>query len=90
MFWFGRFFGLEFTPMPLQVYNTLTRRKEPFEPLHPDRFARDLASRINELMADPVKCAAFGKAGRRRAAEVFSWASIARQTRDLYETLAVR
>jgi len=65
-------------------------KESPFEPLHPDRFARDLASRINELMADPVKCAAFGKAGRRRAAEVFSWASIARQTRDLYETLAVR
>ena len=61
--------------------------ESPFEPLHPDRFARDLAARVNELMADPAKRTAFGKAGRQRAADVFSWASIARQTHDLYETL---
>jgi len=64
-------------------------KESPFEPVHPDRFARDLAARVNELMADPVKRAAFGKAGRQRAIDVFSWASIARQTHDLYETLTV-
>ena len=64
-------------------------KESPFEPLHPDRFARDLAARVNELMADPAKREAFGKAGRQRAADVFSWASIAQQTHDLYETLTV-
>jgi len=62
----------------------------PFEPVNPDRFARDLAARINELLRDPVKRNAFGAAGRRRAEEVFGWAAIARQTADLYEVLAKR
>lgn len=59
----------------------------PFEPRDPDRYARDLAARINELMADPEKRASFGKAGRRRAEEIFSWKSIAAQTVVLYEEL---
>ncbi|MEI6279317.1 MAG: glycogen synthase [Verrucomicrobiae bacterium] len=62
-------------------------KETPFEPVHPNRFAKDLAARINELMADPTKRIAFGKAGRRRAIDVFSWSEIARQTRDLYEVL---
>ena len=59
----------------------------PFEPINPEAFSRDLADRINEVMADPAKQAAFGEAGRRRAVEVFSWGAIAKQTRALYETL---
>ena len=62
-------------------------QESPFEPLNPAKFSKDLAARINELMADPAKQMAFGKAGRQRAADIFSWSSIARQTRDLYETL---
>ncbi len=62
-------------------------KESPFEPLHPERFARDLATRVNELMADPAKRIAFGKAGRERAEKVFSWSAIARQTADLYEQL---
>ncbi len=61
--------------------------ESPFEPRNPDRFARDLAVRINELMADPAKRERFGKAGRRRAESVFSWNSIAKQTADLYAEL---
>jgi len=61
--------------------------KSPFEPIHPDRFARDLASRINELMRDPAKRHAFGAAGRRRAENLFGWEAIARQTKSLYESL---
>ena len=59
----------------------------PFEPINPDAFSRDLAARVNEVMADPAKQAAFGEAGRRRALEVFSWGAIAKQTQALYETL---
>ena len=62
--------------------------ESPFEPVDPDRFARDLAARINELMAQPELRARFAKAGRERAVARFSWASIAEQTRDLYASLA--
>jgi starch synthase len=62
-------------------------KESPFEPTNPDQFARDLAARINELMANPDLRERFGKAGRKRAEEKFSWHAIAEQTRDLYETL---
>jgi glycogen synthase len=62
--------------------------RSPFEPLNPDQFSRDLAARINELMADPAKREAFGKAGRKRAVEKFSWSAIARQTHELYRAIA--
>jgi glycogen synthase len=62
--------------------------ESPFEPVNPEKFSRDLAARINEIMADPAKQKAFGNAGRQRAIDTFSWASIAKQTKALYETLA--
>jgi starch synthase len=39
-------------------------------------------------MADPGARDAMGRAGRRRAVERFGWGAIARQTADLYRTLA--
>jgi starch synthase len=63
------------------------RSDEPMTPADPDRFARDLASAINRLMADPAKRAAMGAAGRRRAIEHFSWAAIAERTVTLYRSL---
>ena len=59
----------------------------PFEPVNPDRFAHDLAAKINLLMSDPDLRVRFGKAGRRRAEQLFSWKAIARQTLDLYQLL---
>jgi glycogen synthase len=53
-------------------------------PVDPHRFARDLATAINTLMADPARRAAMGAAGRRRAVEQFAWSSIADQTLELY------
>lgn len=61
--------------------------KSPYEATHPDQFSRDLATAINELMADPAQREAFGKAGRKRAVEKFSWKSIAKQVKALYEEL---
>ena len=61
--------------------------ESPFEPVNPGKFSHDLAARINEIMADPAKQKAFGDAGRQRAIDIFSWASIAKQTKALYETL---
>jgi starch synthase len=62
--------------------------ESPYEPVHPETFARDLAARVNELMADPELRARFAKAGRQRAVDNFSWGAIARQTQELYESLA--
>lgn len=56
-------------------------------PAEPDRFARDLAAKISELLADPRKCRGFGDAGRRRVEEHFAWSAIADQTIVLYESL---
>ncbi len=61
--------------------------ESPFEPVNADGFSRDMAARINELMADPEMRARFGKAGRKRAEEKFSWGAIARQVEGLYERL---
>ena len=66
------------------------QQESPFEPLHPDQFSRDLAARINRLMADPELRERMGKAGRRRAEQHFSWKAIAQQTRDLYAELLGR
>ena len=62
-------------------------KESPFEATNPEEFARDLASRINELMKNPQLRAKFGKAGRKRVEEKFSWSTIARKTKALYETL---
>jgi alpha-maltose-1-phosphate synthase len=62
-------------------------KESPFEATNPEKFARDLAARINELMENPQLRAKFGKAGRKRVEEKFSWSTIARKTKALYETL---
>ena len=56
-------------------------------PSNPEKFARDLASRLQQLLDDPDKCRRFGDAGRRRVEAIFSWTAIARQTIQLYESL---
>jgi glycogen synthase len=61
--------------------------ESPFEPREPEKFARDLAARINQLMGDPALCEKFGRAGRKRAEEKFGWPAIALETKALYENL---
>jgi starch synthase len=56
-------------------------------PLKPDKFARDLAEKISDLLANPEKARRFGEAGRKRVEETFAWSSIANQTIELYEQL---
>jgi starch synthase len=56
-------------------------------PRDPAKFAADFAQRVNALIADPAKAAAFGKAGRKRAVEAFAWPAIAEQTSKLYRDL---
>ncbi|HEX4750152.1 MAG TPA: glycogen synthase [Bryobacteraceae bacterium] len=56
-------------------------------PRQPDKFARDFAAKVSDLLADPEKCRRFGAAGRKRVEETFSWSAIADQTIDLYRKL---
>jgi glycogen synthase len=62
-------------------------KESPFEAIDPEKFARDIAERVNELMRDRQLRERFGKAGRKRVEENFSWAAIAEKTKKLYETL---
>ena len=57
------------------------------EPRDPDRFAADFAAAVDELLADPARAEEMGRAGRRRAVELFSWPAIARETVGVYEEL---
>jgi glycogen synthase len=62
-------------------------KESPFEAVDPDKFARDLAHRVNELMRDGKLRKRFGKAGRKRVEQNFSWAAIAEKTKALYALL---
>jgi glycosyltransferase involved in cell wall biosynthesis len=62
-------------------------KETPFEPLNPGKFSCDLGARINQLMQDRQLREKFGKAGRKRAEEEFSWNAIARETEKLYAAL---
>jgi glycosyltransferase involved in cell wall biosynthesis len=61
-----------------------------FTPKDPEAFARALADGINRIASDPALATSFGKAGRRRAEEHFSWRAIAGKTLDLYDSLIER
>jgi starch synthase len=58
-----------------------------FDPVDPARFSADLAAAINRVALDPGLRERFGRAGRRRVEDHFSWAAIAQQTMDLYRSL---
>jgi len=53
-------------------------------PTDPEKFVADLAAVLTEVVADPERARAYGEAGRRRAAEDFSWQAIADATTALY------
>jgi starch synthase len=61
--------------------------ESPFEATKPEKFARDLARRVNELMSDPQLRERFGRAGRQRVEQHFGWSAIAEKTKALYKTL---
>ncbi len=67
----------------------LESRRNDFEPVDPDRFARDLAAAVDRLAADAALRTSMAEASRRRVEELFSWDRIAEQTKALYESLVV-
>ncbi len=50
----------------------------------PRAFEAGLADAVNALVADPAKAERFGRAGRKRCVDEFSWARIAEQTLEIY------
>ncbi|ONH61087.1 glycosyl transferase family 1 [Frankia sp. CcI49] len=49
-----------------------------------------LAGAVNEVLADPARAAAMGRAGRERAVAEFGWAAVAERTARLYAEVAAR
>ena len=56
-------------------------------PTQPDKFARDLAAGVCDVLASKDLQRKFGKNGRQRVEATFSWEAIADQTIALYEKL---
>lgn len=57
-------------------------------PTDPERFIADLAATLTEVVSDPERARQYGEAGRKRAAEAFSWQAIADATVSLYREVA--
>jgi starch synthase len=53
-------------------------------PVDPDRFVADLAAALNDAVSDPARADRMGLAGRRRAVDSFSWATIGDRTMQVY------
>ncbi|MGQ0713422.1 MAG: glycogen synthase [Gemmatimonadaceae bacterium] len=60
------------------------------EPRDPERFSRDLAAAINDLMAAPDRRSHMGTAARKRVLSEFSWTHIALLTLGFYRELVER
>ena len=56
-------------------------------PVDPERFIRDLADTLIEVVSDPENAKRMGEAGRKRAEAEFGWDRIAVRTREIYASL---
>lgn len=56
-------------------------------PVDQERFVSDLAAALTDAVSDRERARAMGLAGRQRAVESFSWASIGDQTMDVYRSV---
>jgi starch synthase len=56
-------------------------------PTDPERFVRDLAAALTEVVQDPDAARRMGEAGRVRAEREFGWDRIARQTEAIYASI---
>ena len=57
-------------------------------PRDPEVFVNGIAERVNALVSDPERARGMGRAGRERAVRAFEWSAIARETAELYRSLA--
>ncbi|WNG86254.1 glycogen synthase [Mycobacterium sp. ITM-2016-00317] len=59
-----------------------------YDPDDTASFESGLAAAVNSLVADPQRAAEFGKAGRLRCIDEFSWAQIAQETLQIYRSVS--
>ncbi len=59
----------------------------PFEPVNPDKFAKDLANGVNKLINNKELRESMATKGRKRVEDYFDWTSIAKQVEELYKSL---
>jgi alpha-maltose-1-phosphate synthase len=53
-------------------------------PLDPEQYVADFGAALTEVVSDPDRAAAMGRAGRQRAEKHFSWDAIAERTLEVY------
>src|SRR4051812_34156882 len=73
--------------IPEVVDDGVTGTLVPYDEHDTDAFERGLADGINELVDNPAKADAMGKAGRSRAVSEFGWDAVADRTIQLYTSL---
>jgi starch synthase len=81
--------------IPEVVSDGVTGRLVPIEqltdgtgtPTDPARFVADLAAVLTEVTADPARAREYGRAGRVRAEQHFSWDAIAERTLEVYRSV---
>jgi len=59
-----------------------------YDAADPRAFESGLTEAVNALVADPARAAAYGRAGRRRCIEEFSWSRVAEQTLEIYRKVS--
>ncbi len=59
----------------------------PFEPIDPDKFAKDLADGVNKVINNKELKESMAINGRKRVEEHFDWIAIAKQVEELYKSL---
>ncbi|MGH3869902.1 MAG: glycogen synthase [Pseudonocardiaceae bacterium] len=73
--------------IPEVVDDGVTGLLVPYDEQDPEGFQWGFAHRVNELLADPDRVTAMGRAGRKRAIAEFSWSAVAERTVGLYQRL---
>ena len=77
--------------IPEVVQDGMTGLLVPYDPARADdqdfirAFEADFAAKVNRVTSDAQLAEQFGKAGRQRCIDEFSWAKIAQETVDVYQ-----
>jgi starch synthase len=79
--------GLDVGGIPEVVVHGETGLLVPYDEADPRGFEAALTSAVSDLLADPGRAAAMGRAGRERAVAEFDWDAIARRTAEVYRSV---